>query len=341
MKRSPCLPALALTALLSAPAGAAPLYHLVKTVPLGGGVRWDYLQFDAPAHRLFISHGTEVTVVDTHSDNIIGALNVQAGSHGIAIDPVSGGIYADNGKQNTAYMFDPKTFLSRATIPVLQDADGMAYDPASKQIFTAGGDGNGVTPIDPATNKPAPTIALGGAPEFLAADGAGSLYVNINDKNELVRIDTATDRITARWPTTGCTEPTGLAIDTVKRLVFSSCHSGVMDVLNADTGAVVATLPIGKGTDSAAFDPQRHRAFSANSTGTISVISDAGATPALLGAVPTAPGARTMAVDPASGYIYTVTGTVTKFVPATTPDGHPHFTFAPGSLKLLIYAPTD
>jgi DNA-binding beta-propeller fold protein YncE len=339
MKIKSLLPALAVTSLLATPAAAAPLYHLVKTVPLGGGVKWDYLHFDAPTHRLYISHGTEVTVVNTRGDRVIGELNVQGGSHGIAVAPVTGDIYADSSTQNVAYAFNPKTFAVLATIPVVEDADGMAYDPASKRVFNVGGDGNGVTPIDPATNKAAPTIALGGAPEFLGADGAGSLYVNINDKNELVRIDTATDQITARWPTTGCVEPTGLAIDPAKRLIFSSCHSGVMDVFNADTGAVVATLPIDKGTDSAAFDPKRHRAFSANSVGTISVISDVGATPVLLGTVKTAPGARTMAVDPANGYIYTVTATVTKVTPATSPNGHPHFTFAPGSLKLLVYAP--
>jgi DNA-binding beta-propeller fold protein YncE len=339
MKLRALFSALAVSNILCGSAVAGPLYHLVKTVPLGGGIKWDYLHFDAPTHRLYISHGTEVTVVNTRNDRVVGELNVQAGSHGIAIDPVSGDVYADNGKADVAYAFNPRTFAVVATIPVVQDADGMAYDPASKQVFNVGGDGNGVTPIDPVTNKAGPTIALGGAPEFLAADGAGSLYVDINSTNEIVRINTATDRITARWPTTGCTEPTGLAIDPTKRLLFSSCHSGVMDVLNADTGAVVATLPIGKGTDTAAFDPVRQRAFSTNAVGTLSVISDAGPTPVELGTVKTELGARTMAVDPSTGYIYTVTATVTKVAPDNKPDGHPNFTFAPGTLKLLVYAP--
>ena len=339
MKVSSFFSALAVASLLATPVAAAPLYHLVKTVPLPGAVSWDYLHFDAPTHRLYVSHGTEVTVVNTRNDRVIGELNVQGGSHGIAVASGTGDIYADSSTQNIAYVFNPRTFAVIAAIQVVKDADGMAYDPASKQVFNVGGDGNGVTPIAAATNKAAPTIALGGAPEFLAADGAGSLYVNIKDKNELVRIDTATDRITARWPSTGCGAPTGLAIDPAKRLVFSSCRSGVMEVFNADTGAVVATLAIDKGTDSAAFDPTRHRAFSANSVGTISVISDAGAKPVLLGTVKTAPGARTIAVDPASGDIYTVTGTATKMTPVTSPSGRPHFTFVPGSLKLLVYAP--
>ena len=318
---------------------AAPLYHLVKTVPLGGPTKWDYLHFDAPSHRLFIAHGTEVTVVDTTTDRVVGALAGTVGAHGITVDPATGDIYADSSERRLAIAFDPKTFKPLAEIPVVLDADGMEYDPASKQIFVTGGDGDAITPIDPATNKPAPDIALGGSPEFLAADGAGSLYDNITDLSQIVRIDTATDKIVARWPLGACIGPKGLAVDPAKRLLFSTCASGVMAVVNADTGAIVATLPIGKGTDSAGFDPVRARAFAPASDGTLTIVSDAGAAPEVIGTVKTERGARTMAVDPASGDVYLVTARVTKTTPPATPDDHPHFTYAPGSLKLLIYAP--
>jgi DNA-binding beta-propeller fold protein YncE len=325
---------------VAAQAQTAPLYHLVRIVPLGGGIKWDYLHFDAPSERLYISHGTEVTVVNTKTDAVLGELAGTLGSHGIAVDPATGDVYADSAAKRLAFAFNPKSFAPLASVPVVLDPDGMAYDPASKQIFVAGGDGNAITPIDPATHKAASDIALGGAPEFLATDGAGSLYVNIEDKNELVRIDTATDKITARWPLDGCQHPKGLAIDSMARLVFSSCSNGAMDVLNADTGTLVATLLIGKGTDAAAFDPVRHRAFSSNGDGTLSVVSDAApGNPVLLGTVKTAPGARTMTVDPATGRIFLVTAKVSKIIPAATPEDHPHDQFVPGSLKLLVYAP--
>jgi DNA-binding beta-propeller fold protein YncE len=334
------LVAIALSAGFSSPARAQPLYHLVQTVPLGGSVKWDYLRFDAPSARLFIAHGTEITVVNTKTLTVIGELPGTDGAHGIAVDPATGVIYADSSEKRLAIAFNPKTFAPLARIPVVLDADGMTYDPASRQIFVTGGDGDAITPINPATDKPAADIALSGSPEFLSADGAGSLYVNIVDKNQLVRIDTATDTISARWPLSTCTSPKGLAIDPAARLVFSSCSSGVMTVVNATTGTLVATLPIGKGTDSAAFDPVRQRAFSANGDGTLSVISDATpGHPIALGTVTTQPGARTMAVDPATGRIFLVTAAVSQTIPSATPTDHPHYVFAPGSFKLLVYAP--
>ena len=338
MKNFRAQPLVLALALPAAPAVAAPLYHLAASVPLGGGVKWDYLKIDAPRHWLYISHGTEETVVNLHGLEIVGTLSGLPGSHGVAVDPVTGDIWADSAKKTQAIAFNPANFTPLASVPVVEDADGMDYDPASKTIFVSGGDGNALTPINPATRTAYADIPLDGSPESFLADGKGSLYVNIIDKNELVRIDTATRQIVARWPTTGCDEPTGLAIDKAKRLIFSSCRGGSFDVFNADTGAVLANFPIGKGTDSAGYDPVRHRAFSSNGDGTLDVIDDSAA-PKLLGVVQTEPGARTMAVDPVSGDVFTVTGTVISVTPASGPDGHPHYTFAPGSLKLLVYAP--
>jgi DNA-binding beta-propeller fold protein YncE len=317
---------------------AAPLYSLVASLPLGGGIRWDYLAFDANHHWLYVSHGTEVTVVDLRGQKIIGQLAGLPGSHGIAINPATGDIWADSAQKGEAIAFSPETFKPLASVPVVEDADGMAYDPASKTIYVSGGDGHALTPINPATRKAYKDIALDGTPEFFLADGKGSLYVNIVDKNELVRIDTANRTIIARWPTIGCAEPTGLALDAEKRLLFASCRGGTMDVMNADTGAVLASFPIGKGTDAAGYDAVRHRAFSSNGQGTLTVIDDSTA-PKLLGTVQTSPGARTMALDPASGDVLTVTATVIGIILSSTPNGHTHYSFAPGSMKLLIYAP--
>ncbi|OYV28380.1 MAG: hypothetical protein B7Z81_15780, partial [Acidocella sp. 20-61-6] len=244
---------LALLALNTLPAQAQSPYKLTKTIALGGAMKWDYLHFDPATDRLYVSHGNVVDVLNGKTGVKISELRGLPGSHGIAVDPISGLIYADSAKNSQAVAFDPKSFKPVATTPVVQDADGMVYDAASKQIFVAGGDGNAVTPISTITKKAAADIALGGSPEFLAVDDAGSLYVNINDKNEIVRIDTKTNTVTARWPVAPCKSPTGLAIDTITRRLFSSCHSGVMVVMNADTGKIISSLPIGQGTDAAAF----------------------------------------------------------------------------------------
>lgn len=332
-----------LAALLIAAAGAVPaaaqkpLYHLIATVKLGGATHWDYLHFDGATHRLYISHATEVTVVDTLTDKVIGALDVTAGSHGIAVDPATGDVWADSAAQRLAIAFDPMTFKPLARVPVVLDADGMAYDPYSRQIFVSGGDGQALTPINPATRQAAPDIALGGTPEFFAADGAGRLFVNIVDQNRIVEIDTATDKILASFAVAPCLEPTGLAIDVAKKIIFSSCHGGEM-IAMSEQGRILAVLPIGKGTDAAAYDPVRKRAFAATGSGTLAIVSDAGAIREI-GRLRTPLGARTMAVDPQTGELFTVTATVTHSTPAAGPMGHAHFTFAPGSLKLYVYAP--
>ncbi len=149
-------------------------YHLVATIALGNPTHWDYLHFDAPSHRLFISHGDHVDVLDTKTDKIIGSLAPLPGSHGITVDPATGYVWADSAANRLAIAFNPVTFKPIAQVPVVEDADGMAYDPFSKQIFNTGGDGMAITPINPATDKAAPDIALGASPEFLAPDGQGS-----------------------------------------------------------------------------------------------------------------------------------------------------------------------
>ncbi|MDR3521404.1 MAG: hypothetical protein P4L54_07300 [Acidocella sp.] len=330
---------LAMLAANTVPAQAQPQYKLTKTVTLGGAIKWDYLHFDAATDRLYVSHGDVVDVLNGKTGAKIGELRGLPGSHGITVDPASGLVYADSAKNNQAIAFDPKNFKPVATMPVVRDADGMAYDARSRQIFVAGGDGKAITPISTVTQKPAPDIALGGSPEFLVADDAGSLYANINDKNEIVRIDTKTNTVAARWPVTPCESPTGLAIDAKNRLLFSSCHSGVMIVMNADTGKIVASLPIGNGTDAAAFDVTTHQAFSSNADGTLNVIGETSTTAFTEVSIPTAKAARTMAVNPATGRIYLITATVISTTPPAIPGGRIHYVFAPGSVKLLIFDP--
>jgi len=323
-------------------AQARPLYTLTATIPLGGAIKWDYLHFDSPTARLYISHGNEVTVVDTRHEKIIGALKNLPGSHGITVDPATGLIYADSAANSTLVAFNPQTLQPVATAPVLPDADGVTYDPFSKQIFVSGGDGDGFTPVSTATKKSAPTIALGSSPEFHVADANGSLYVDLVDANQISRINTTTNTITANWPVAPCQHPKGLAIDPATKTLFASCANATAVLLNAGTGKILTSFPIGKGTDAARFDPSHHRFLSSNGDGTLTIIAE----PApkkfvLISTQKTKPGARTMDVDPKTGRIFLVTARILKTVPPSNPSDHPHYIFAPNSLELLVYDPTN
>ena len=321
-------------------AQAAPLYHLVRSVPLGGAIKWDYLHFDAPSGRVYVSHGTELTVVSAATGGIIGHVAGLSGSHGVAIDTAAGLGFADSSQTRTISVFSLKTLVVSGSVPALEDADGMVFDRPSGQVFTVGGDAQADLVLNAATQRPAATIALGGSPESQVSDQAGAVFVDIKNKNELVRISTRSDAITGRWNLPGCEGPTGLAIDRANHVLFATCQNARMAVVNGDTGAMLANLPIGKGTDSAAFDPARKRAFSSNRDGTLSVISEVSATKFVaLPPVETAPGARTMAVDPGTGRVFLVSAKVQSASPPKQPGAAPFYTFAPGSVRLLVYAP--
>jgi DNA-binding beta-propeller fold protein YncE len=324
--------------LLASPAFAQS-YHLVKTTPLPGPAHWDYVQFEAAEDRLYISQFSQMDVVDAKSGAVIGVVSGLDGSHGVALDVADGRGYADSGKSQTISIFDLKTLQVEKTVPALQDADGMVFDAPSNQVFVVGGDAQAALGINAQTGV-VKHIDLGGGPEFLVSDQAGAVYVNINSTNELVKIDSATDVITARWKLGACDAPVGLAMDVAAERLFVSCANATLVVVNAQSGGVVATLPIGKGTDSDAFDPARKLVFSANRDGTLSVIKEVSADAyKVLPAVKTPLGARTMAVDPKTGRVFLVTAKVTAVGPPKKPGYTNSLTFAPGSLRLFIYAP--
>ncbi len=329
-----------LAGLSTAAAAQTPLYTLTKTIPLGGGPKWDYLHFDPATNRVYISHGTKLDVIDATTGALAGRVTGLDGSHGVAIDAKANLGFADSARNQSITVFNLASLAPIKKIPALLDADGMVYDAASGQVYIVGGDANAVLVVNARTQKSVTTIPLGGAPEFLVTDNAGSLYVNINDKNQIVRIDTSKNRITARWPVAPCASPTGLAIDPAARRLFASCHSGVMVVLDADSGRLIATLPIGKGTDAAAFDPARKLAFSSNRDGTLTVVKETGAGRfSVIGNVKTLPGARTLAVDPATGRIFLVTATVKSAGAPKYPGGAADYSFVPGTVKVLVFDP--
>lgn len=334
---------LASSAALADPAAAPMPYKLAKTIPLGGADRWDYLVFDAPSQRLYVSHGPEVTVVDAASWKVVGTIGTfPGGTHGIGISAAGGHGYTDDGKAGTAVSFDLATLKTVSTIKTAPDADGIGFDPASGHIFVINGDSESVTIIDPAKDQAIATINVGGGLEFGVADGKGKIYVNGADKKEIVRIDSKTNAVDARWPVPTCTSPHGLAIDSESRRVFTSCVNGVMLAVDADNGKVVATLPIGQYTDAAAFDSVRKRVFSSNGDGTLSIYEEKDPnTFVALPTVQTARGARTMALDPASGRLFLATSDLDKIEPPATPGGRPHVTWVPGSFKVLVFDPAQ
>jgi len=338
------VPAAALAALVAVPASAgsadsAPSYRVTKAIPLGAPDRWDYVVFDGASRRVFVAHGDHVTVVDGATGAILGQVGTfPGGTHGIAVVSGAGRGYTDDGRAGMAASFDLATLKVINTIKAEKDADGVLFDPVSRHIFVINGESANLTVIDPASDAVITTIAAGGGLEIGVPAGNGKLYIDGAEHNEIVRIDTATNQADAHWPIPNCTSPHGLAIDPATHRLFASCINSTLVVLNADDGATVASLPIGLGTDTAAFDTRRKLIFSSNGRdGTISVIKEVNANDYVsMGSIPTQRTARTMAVDSVSGRIYLAAGDIdTKAAPV---NGRPPL--IPGSLKLLFIDPS-
>jgi|SRR5271157_532619 len=312
-------------------------YHLLKKVVLGGEGFWDYLICDSDARRIYISRGSHVMVVDADSYAVVGDIPGTDGVHGIALAPELGRGFTSNGRTNTVTIFDLKTLKVLGTAPTGEGPDAIVYDPASKRVFTFNGHGGSATAIDAASGTPAGTITLGGRPEFAAADGQGHVYNNLEDKSELLQIDSQKLTITARWPLAPGEEPSGLAIDREHRRLFAGCHNQMMAVVDADSGKVLATPAIGQGVDANGFDPGTQLAFSSNGDGTLTIVhEDAPDKFTPVASVPTQRGARTMAVDVKAHRIYLVTA---EFKPAPAPTAeqpHPRPQTVPGSFTLLV-----
>jgi YVTN family beta-propeller protein len=332
---------LAPTAFAEAP--KTPVYTVVKTVPLGAPDRWDYVVFDAPSGRVYVAHGDRVSVVDGQDGTLLGEVTgIPGGTHGVGISTATGKGYTDDGKAGVAVAFDLKTLKSIKRIPAKPDADGIAFDSVSGHIFVVDGDSKTVTVIDPATDAAVANVDLGGGLEYAVAGGDGKLYVNGAEKRELIRLDTKRNVVDARWPIPGCASPHGLAIDPAGRRAFVSCVNAVMTVVNIDTGAVVASLPIGPGTDATVFDPGRKLAFSSGGAGALSVIQEVDPqTFVSLGSIKTAPTGRTMSINPKTGRLFIAAADIDPNAPVPpAADGRPGRPKPlPGTLKLLFMDP--
>ena len=318
---------------------AAPGYHVVHTYKLGGEGGWDYLTADASAHRLYISRGTKVVVMDTESGKSVGEIADTPGVHGIALAPDLGKGFVSNGREGTVSIFDPATLKTSSKVKVGENPDAILYDPATKRVFAFNGRSQDASAIDAEKGTVMGTIKLGGKPEFAASDGKGGVFVNIEDKSELAAIDPEKLEVKARWPLAPCTEPSGLAMDRKNRRLFVGCDNKMMAVVNADSGKVLATLPIGEGVDATAFDDDTHLAFASCGEGELTVVQeDSPDKYSVAENVKTQPGARTMALDPKTHNVFTVTA---KFgePPAPTADNpHPRRTILPDTFVVLELA---
>jgi YVTN family beta-propeller protein len=323
--------------LLALPLLAATSYKVVKSIPLGGNGGWDYLTADSENRRLYVSHGTEVDVLNLNTGSILGKIPNTNGVHGIAIaDDLHRGFISD-GRDNQVTIFNLKTLSVISTVKAGTNPDGILYDPFSQRVFAFNGRSNDMTAIDAKTGKVLGTLPLGGKPEFPVTDAQGNVYVNIEDKSEIVHLDPNTLTVKNRWPVAPCESPSGLAIDAKNQRLFPVCDNKMMAVIDAGTGKVVTTVPIGEGPDAAGFDPDKKLVFSSNGEGTLTVVSQA--TPnkyAVAQTVKTERGARTMALDLKTHKLYLADA---EFGPAPAPSAdnpRPRPKILPGTFKLLV-----
>jgi DNA-binding beta-propeller fold protein YncE len=317
---------------------ADPGYHLINTYNLGGDGGWDYLTLDSSARRLYISRATHVIVIDADSGKPVGDIPDTPGVHGIALAPELGRGFISNGREGTVTIFDLKTLKAITKVKAGDNPDAILYDPASKRVFAFNGRSHDATAIDATGDKVVGTIKLEGKPEFAVSDGKGEIFVNIEDKSQIDAIDPAKLEIKASWPLAPCEEPSGLAIDRKNRRLFAGCDNKMMAVVNADTGKVVATAPIGDGVDANAFDPGTGLAFASCGEGVLTVVhEDSPGKFSVVDNVPTQPGARTMALDEKTHNVYLVTA---KFGPPPAPTAdnpHPRRSILPDSFVVLVF----
>ena len=286
-------------------------YKVTKTWKLGGDGWWDDLTADSEGHRLFITRATRVMVVDAESGKLISEIPDTAGVHGVALATDIGRGFTSNGREDTVSVFDLKSLAVEKKIKVGSGPDAILYDPFSKRVFTFNGKGHDATAVDASKGEVVGKIELGGRPEFAVTDNKGTVFVNIEDKSELVALDPQKLTVKSRWKLAGCEEPSGLAIDRKTRRLFAGCGNKKMVVVNADSGETLASPAIGEGCDGAAFDADLRLAFASAGDGTITVVrEDGGDKFSVAQTIATRKGARTMALDAKTHRLFTVTANV-------------------------------
>jgi YVTN family beta-propeller protein len=317
-------------------------YHVLRKIPVGGEGGWDYLTVDPDAKRIYLSRGTHTLVVDEDKGTVIGDIPDTKGVHGIALAKDSGKGYISNGQANTVTVFDIATLKTTATINVTgQNPDSILYDAANNHVWTFNGRTANATVIDAATGQVISTVTLEGKPETPVLDGKGSIFVNIENKNSLQEIDAKTFAVKHTYPLQGCEAPSGIAMDTARRRVFSGCSdSKKLAVTDADTGKVVATPPICEDTDASGFDPGTGLIFASCRDGQLTVIHEDSPDKYTVAAnVKTEFGARTMALDLKTHHVFTVTADFKPAPPATADNPRPRPQIVPDTFRIIEVGP--
>jgi DNA-binding beta-propeller fold protein YncE len=319
-------------------AADAPGYHVVEKIEVGGDGGWDYLAMDSAARRLYVTRATRVIVLDADKGTVVGEIPNTEGVHGVALAPELGKGFTSNGRSSTITIFDLATLKPQNQVASTgQNPDAILYDPASHRVFAFNGRTNNVTAIEAATGAVAGTIPLSGRPEFAAADGKGRVFVNIEDKSTIAVIDSQKLSVEKTWTLAPCEEPSGMAIDRGRQRLFVGCHNKMMAVVDASSGKIVGTVPIGEGVDANGFEPETGLAFASCGDGTLTLArAEKPDHYVVAQTVTTQRGARTMALDEKTHHIFLATA---QFGPPPSPTAenpHPRPSLVPGSFVLLV-----
>jgi YVTN family beta-propeller protein len=315
-------------------------YKVTGTIPIAGDWGWDYLAADGANRMLYVSHGTQVELLDLNTEQVVGKIDGMKHIHGIALaNDLNRGFISDGGEDDVV-VFDLKTHAVLQKVKAGTNPDGILYDPPSKRVFAFNGRSNDATAIDAATGKVLGTIPVGGKPEFPVSDGEGNVYANIEDKSEIIRLDPQGLKVTARWPIAPCEEPSGLAIDVAGKRLFAVCDNQKMAVVDASSGKVVTTLAIGDGPDAVGYDADNKLVFSSNGAGTLTVVKQESADKYTVAqTLDTEKSARTMTIDSKTHKIYL---SAAKFGPPPAPTAdnpHPRPKAIPGTFHLVVVSP--
>ncbi|WEK18635.1 MAG: YncE family protein [Candidatus Pedobacter colombiensis] len=324
---------LSLSAAMATQAQTTTGTHLLHTYRIGSDGGWDYLLADPASNNLYVAHGTQVNILNKKTGDSVGVILNTPRVHGIALVPVLNKGYTSNGKSGECTVFNTLTHVITGRVKVGENPDAIIYDDFSKKVIVFNGRSLDASVIDPKTDKVIATVALGGKPEAGVSDGKGNIYVNIETKNQVVRFDATTFKVTGTFNLEGGEEPTGLAIDRTTSRLFVGCSNKTMLILDAGTGKKIAALPIGEESDGIAFDPALKLAYSSNGDGTLTIVKESNANKfTVLENIKTVSGARTITLDPVSHHIFMP---VADFKPATEKGKRP--TKIPGTFRVLEY----
>ncbi|HEY8938029.1 MAG TPA: YncE family protein [Cyclobacteriaceae bacterium] len=317
----------------------SPAFHLIKKTVIGGEGGWDYLTVDSENRRLYVSHSTQVEVLNADTHKKVGVITNTQGVHGIAIVSKAGRGITTNGKTNSATIFDLKTLKTIAEVPTGKNPDALLYDNFSNRVFIFNHSGGSVTAVDIKESKVLGTLNLDGeGVEAGVSDEKGTIFVNLEDNSEIVSFDAKTLTIKNRWKVTPGEEPTGLALDIKTHRLFTVCHNELMMILDSDNGKIIAQVPIGKHVDGAAFDPATGLIFTSNGEGSITVIKEISANEfKVIETIKTEAGARTITLDSKTHHIFVSSAQYGETPAATSENPHPRPSVVPGTFMVLEY----